>query len=89
MIPLYHASSPQVLNKHISAHVAASYNGYSLQYLRRLLRHGKLAGIKIGQLWLVAKGALYIYFEQIQMATDQRFDQSDSNIFSTNKSQKD
>jgi excisionase family DNA binding protein len=36
---------------------AASYSGYCLQYLRRLLRNGKLEGVKIGQLWLVDKGA--------------------------------
>jgi excisionase family DNA binding protein len=65
--------SPQVLNNHISVQVAASYSGYSLQYLRRLLRTGKLEGIKIGQLWLVEKGAFDLYFEQAQDATDQRF----------------
>jgi len=53
--------------------VAASYSSYSLQYLRRLLRNGKLEGIKIGQLWLVDKGALDVYIEQVQDATDQRF----------------
>ena len=65
--------SPQVLNNHISVQVAASYSGYSLQYLRRLLRTCKLEGIKIGQLWLVDKGALDIYIEKAQDATDQRF----------------
>jgi len=64
------SSSPQVLNNHISVQVAASYSGYSLQYLRRLLRNSKLEGIKIGQLWLVEKGALDIYIEQAQDATD-------------------
>jgi hypothetical protein len=38
-----------------------------------LLRSGKLEGIKIGQLWLVDKGALDLYIEQAQDATDQRF----------------
>jgi excisionase family DNA binding protein len=53
--------------------VAAAYSGYSLQYLRRLLRASKVEGIKIGQLWLVDKGALDIYIEKAQDATDQRF----------------
>jgi excisionase family DNA binding protein len=73
MISLNQASSPQVLNNHISVQAAAGYSGYSLQYLRRLLRNGKLVGIKIGQLWLVDKGNLDIYLSNVQNATDQRF----------------
>ena len=73
MISFNQAVSPQVLNNHISVQVAASYSGYSLQYLRRLLRKSKIEGAKIGQLWLVEKGALDIYIEQAQDATDQRF----------------
>jgi len=64
---------PQILNNHISVQVAASYSGYSTQYLRRLLRTGKLEGTKIGQVWLVDKGILDLYTEQAQDATDQRF----------------
>ncbi len=73
MISFNQIDSPQVLNNHISVQVAASYSGYSTQYLRRLLRTGKLEGIKIGQLWLVDKGAFDLYIEQAQDATDQRF----------------
>ena len=73
MISYNQAVSPQVLNNHISVQVAASYSGYSLQYLRRLLRNGKVEGTKIGQLWLVEKGALDVYIEKAQDATDQRF----------------
>ena len=73
MISINQAISPQVLNNHISVQVAASYSGYSAQYLRRLLRNGKIEGTKIGQLWLVEKGALDIYIEQAQDATDHRF----------------
>ena len=73
MLVFNSSSSPQVLNNHISVQVAAEYSGYSLQYLRRLLRNGKVEGIKIGQLWLVEKGTLDIYIEKAQDATDQRF----------------
>jgi len=73
MVPTNKTDLPQVLNNHISVQVAASYSGYSTQYLRRLLRTGKLEGIKIGQLWLVDKGAFDLYIEQAQNATDQRF----------------
>ena len=73
MISINQAVSPQILNNHISVQVATSYSGYSTQYLRRLLRNGKIEGTKIGQLWLVEKGALDFYIEQAQDATDQRF----------------
>lgn len=73
MISFNQIDSQKVLNNHISVQVAASYSGYSLQYLRRLLRTGKLGGIKIGQVWLVDKGALDVYIEQAQDATDHRF----------------
>ncbi len=67
--------SPQVLNNHISVQVAASYTGYSSQYLRRLLRSSRLEGAKIGQMWLVDKGALDVYLEQAKDSTDHRFGQ--------------
>ena len=73
MISFNQAVSPQVLNNHISVQVAASYSGYSTQYLRRLLRNGKVEGTKIGQMWLVEKCALDVYIEKAQGATDQRF----------------
>lgn len=73
MISLNQIDSPKILNNHISVQVAAAYSGYSTQYLRRLLRCAKLEGIKIGQLWLVDKGALDVYIEQAQDATDHRF----------------
>jgi excisionase family DNA binding protein len=62
-----------VLNNYMSVQVAGKYSGYSLQYLRRLLRNGKLEGIKIGQLWLVNKGGLDVCLKRVQNTTDQRF----------------
>ena len=73
MISFNPIDSTQVLNNHISVQIAASYSGYSTQYLRRLLRTGKLAGIKIGQLWLVDKGTFDLYLKDAQVSTDQRF----------------
>jgi len=73
MCSIHQTVSPKILNNHISVQVAASYSGYSTQYLRRLLRKDKLEGTKIGQLWLVDKGALDAYIEKAQDATDQRF----------------
>jgi excisionase family DNA binding protein len=73
MISFTPINSPHVINNHISAQIAASYSGYSLQYLRRLLRHKKLEGIKIGQLWLVEKCTFDQYIKKVQGTTDQRF----------------
>ena len=62
-----------VLNNLISVKVAANYSGYSLQYLRRLLRAGYLNGLKVGQLWLIDKKAFDAYIEKTTEASDSRF----------------
>ena len=42
-----------VVNNCISVQAAAVYSGYSMQYLRQLLRNGQLVGLKVGQVWLI------------------------------------
>jgi excisionase family DNA binding protein len=64
---------PLVVNNHISVQAAAEFSGYSLQYIRRLLRSGKLTGLKIGQVWLIDKSAFDAYLENATQAIDQRF----------------
>ncbi len=61
------------MNNHISVQVVAEISGYSLQYLRRLLRWGKLAGFKIGQVWLIDKEVFEAYLEKAFEAKDLRF----------------
>jgi hypothetical protein len=39
-------------------------SGYCFQYLRRLLRNGKLEGVMIGQTWLVKCEALDSYLKR-------------------------
>ena len=73
MISQKQANPPQILNNHISVQTAADYSGYSMQYLRRLLRSSKLDAIKIGQIWLVDKGTLDAYIEQAQISPDHRY----------------
>ena len=46
-------ATPIVLRNHMSVKEAVRYSGYSVQYLRMLLRSGGLGGLKIGQLWLI------------------------------------
>ena len=65
--------SPIVLNNLISVKDAADFSGYSQQYIRRLLRSGKLAGLKISQVWLIDKSAFEDYFMKAAQATDRRF----------------
>lgn len=62
----------QTAEKYITVQAAAEATGYNLQYLRRLLRGGKLAGIKIGQVWLISLASLAIYIQQAEVASDQR-----------------
>ena len=63
---------PLVLNNFISVKSAAHFSGYSLQYLRRMLRNGRLAGIKIGQLWLIDKQSLDAHL-LLQQKSDRRY----------------
>jgi len=46
-----------VFNNCISVKGAACHSGYNAQYLRRLLRDGRLTGMKLGQTWLIDKSA--------------------------------
>ena len=64
---------PFVVNNHISVKAAATFSGNSLQYLRRLLRRGKLTGLKIGQVWLIDKAIFEAYLENATQAPDRRF----------------
>jgi len=65
--------SPVVLNNLISVKDAAECSGYSLQYIRRLLRCGKLDGLKIGQVWLIDKDAFDAYLVEVKQSKDRRF----------------
>jgi len=66
-------TSPVVLNNLISIKEAAECSGYSLQYLRRLMRTGKLAGIKLGQVWLIQMESFGEYLAKSQNSKDLRF----------------
>jgi excisionase family DNA binding protein len=61
------------LKTHLTVQAAAEVSGYNAQYLRRLLRTGKLNGDKIGQIWLINKDAFEAYFEEAIQSKDQRF----------------
>jgi hypothetical protein len=44
-----------------------------MQYMRRLLRTGKLAGLKLGQQWLVEMGSFSSYLDKVEKSHDNRF----------------
>ena len=64
---------PVVVNNHVSVQVAAKFSGYSLQYLRCLLRTGKLAGLKLGQLWLIKVESFEAYLAKAENSKNHRF----------------
>ncbi len=65
-------SSDQVIINHISVQAATEISGYNTQYLRRLLRAGKLDGIKVGQVWLIDLASLQTYFSCALSSNDLR-----------------
>ena len=77
----YRAFSPFVLDNHILVKIASFYSGYSIQYLRRLLRQARLKGIKLGQVWFIDKNALDRYLKQATQTADNRCGPQSENIF--------
>jgi len=64
--------SDYILERYISVCGASVCTGYSIQYLRRLLRSGTLSGTKIGQVWLIDMNALERYFDLAKTRNDRR-----------------
>ena len=52
-----------LINGHLTVQAAADTTGYNIQYLRRLLRSGKLDRIKFSQIWLIDMGSLETYLK--------------------------
>jgi excisionase family DNA binding protein len=68
-----------ILNDLISVKTAVAFSGYSLQYIRRLLRTGKLVGLKIGQLWLIDKTTFEAYLKNVCKTADRRYGPKNNN----------
>jgi hypothetical protein len=66
-------SVDKVIYYHISIQAAAEISGYNTQYLRRLLRAGRLDGVKIGQVWLIDLASLQDYFSCALSSNDMRY----------------
>ena len=61
-----------LINEHLTVQATADATGYNVQYLRRLLRSGKLEGIKIGQVWLIEMQSLETYIQHVESTSDRR-----------------
>jgi len=61
-----------VLERHLSVRAASQHFGYNEQYLRRLLRAGRLEGVKIGQVWLIKLASLEAHLRKGRRAQDRR-----------------
>jgi excisionase family DNA binding protein len=66
------SKTPTIINNHVTVNTAAEATGYNIQYLRRLLRSGKLEGIKIGQMWLIESQSLETYLQRGESTSDRR-----------------
>lgn len=56
-------------DKYVTISAASSITGYNKQYLRRLLRNGRLSGIHVGQTWLIHLESLDGYINEIKANT--------------------
>ncbi len=70
-----------LLKTHLTVQAAADVSGYNAQYLRRLLRAGRLEGDKIGQVWLITKDSFKVFLLQGEGANDRRFGPKKANAF--------
>ena len=61
-----------LIKRHVTVQASADVTGYNIQYLRRLLRSGKLGGIKIGQIWLIEIQSLETYLQHAERTSDRR-----------------
>jgi hypothetical protein len=64
---------PYVFNNCIAVKAAAFHSGYNFQYLRRLLRDGRMLGMKLGQVWLIDIRKFEAYLDHAHQAGDKRF----------------
>ena len=69
----FNVNSCFLINNHTSVKDASTLSGYSMQYIRRLLRLDRLVGVKIGQVWLVEIESLNEYLNHALKSDDQRY----------------
>jgi hypothetical protein len=63
-------NSSVVLNDLISVKEAVECSGYSLQHMGHILPTGKLAGLKLGQVWLIQMESFEAYLANAENSKD-------------------
>jgi excisionase family DNA binding protein len=61
-----------MLDRYTTIHSAGRRSGYSKQYIRRLIRNGRLCAIKAGTEWLIEIASLDGYRETAEYSDDKR-----------------
>jgi excisionase family DNA binding protein len=74
-----------ISEKYVTVLGATQLTGYNSQYLRRLLRNGKLTGMRVGQSWLILLESLDAYLVSMKAASDRR---CGPKVFTTRKKRK-
>lgn len=59
-------------NDWITVGEAAQISGYHPEYLRDLLRRGKIRGKKFGSAWMVSSKSLQVYIHEAVLSSDAR-----------------
>jgi len=67
------STSEQIPDSHVTVQEATGISGYSAQYLRRLLRAGKLEGSRKGQTWRINQASLITYLYTAISSNDLRY----------------
>jgi len=56
----------------LTVHQAADISGYHFNYIRQMIRAGKLEARKFGPVWQVSRTALLAYIEEAEESGDLR-----------------
>ena len=66
------ASNLIALEDYVTIRFAMEHSGYCEQYIRRLVRNGRLCAIKAGCTWLIEIASLDVYLRDAQRSNDKR-----------------
>ena len=58
---------------YITADEAATISGYHVNYIRRIMRQGKVKGRKAGLVWLIERDSLQAYLAKVQELGARKF----------------
>lgn len=61
------------LADYVTSEDAAAASGYHVNYVRRLLRQGKLKGRKFGNVWFIERESLQDYLQLVEELGGQKY----------------